>query len=46
VAVFKITVEVVTTLLVEKIFGVEPDKVAVFTISVEVVTTLLVDAIF
>jgi hypothetical protein len=46
VAVFRITVEGVTTLLVEKIFGVEPDIVAVFIISVIVVTTLLVDSKF
>jgi hypothetical protein len=46
VAVFRIRVEVVTKLLVEKIFGVEPDKVAVFIISVEVVTSVLVAAIF
>jgi hypothetical protein len=39
VAVFRILVEVVTTLLVEKIFWEEPDKVDGFIISVEVVTT-------
>ena len=43
---FIISVEVVTTLLVDAIFGVEPDNVAVFIISVEVVTTVLVDAMF
>jgi hypothetical protein len=41
-----IAVEVVTLLLVDKIFEEEPDKVDGFIISVEVVTTLLVDSIF
>jgi hypothetical protein len=46
VAVFRITVEGVTILLVEKIFEEETDNVDRFIIAVECVTTLLVDAIF
>jgi hypothetical protein len=43
---FIISVVVLTTLLVDAIFGAEPDIVAVFRILVEVVTTLLVEKIF
>jgi hypothetical protein len=46
VAVFRISVEVVTLLLVDKIFEEETDNVDRFIIAVECVTTLLVDAIF